>query len=132
MNSTQMILAACMISLAAPGSAEVPVTVPPPPPFPLTEQQRSAREQACRSDVQRIFGSGPDRPAYLDAALMRAESEFRLRGVGEILGSVALELRVYVVAMAELRLSEYSIGSAPAYFQCQFDHEGNVVAVEVI
>jgi hypothetical protein len=131
-RASRLIIAACLMSLASAASARVPVTVPPPPPFPLTEQQRSAREQACRSDVQRIFGSGADRPAYLDAAMRRADSELRLRGIGEILGSAVLELRVYVVAMVQLNLSEHSIGSQPAYFQCQFDHEGNVVEVEIV
>ena len=132
MKAIQLIIAACMMNLAAAGSARMPVTVPPPPPFELTDQQRSEREQACRSDVQRLFTSGDDRPAYLDDAMRSAASEFRIRGIGDVLTSTVLELRVFVVAMAELRLSEYSIGSAPTYFQCRFDHEGNVVAVEVI
>ena len=133
MNSTQLLIAACVMNLASAGSARVPVMAPPPPPVMLTDQQRSEREQACRSDVQRLFGSGVDRPAYLDAALRTAALEFHIRGIGDVLSSAVLELRVYVAAMVQIdHTSEGWIATQPGYFQCQFDHEGRVVAVEVI
>jgi hypothetical protein len=106
--------------------------VPPPPRIELTPQEREARDQACRNAVSRLFASEPDRPEYLNVAARRAEAEFKIRSVGEILTSNVVELRVYVVAMARFDMAEHWIGSEPFYFQCRFGNVGEIVAVEVV
>ena len=132
MRPVTLSILAALALLPSTALATVPVTAPPPPRIELTEQQREARAQACRSDVQRLFTGAANRPAYLDVAARRAASSFNIRGIGEVLTSTAIELRVYVVAMAEVNLAENWIGSQPAYFQCRFDNDDNVVALEAI
>ena len=79
-----------------------------------------------------MFSSDPDRPEYLNVAARRAEAEHRIRSIGEILTSSVLEWRVFVVAMVQFDLDPNTIGTEPAYFQCRFGNEGEIVAVEVI
>ena len=111
---------------------EVPVMAPPPPRFELTPQEREARDQACRNAISRLISSDPDRPEYLNVAARRAYAEHHIRGIREILTSGVLELRVYVVAMAQFDLAPGWIGTQPFYFQCRFGNEGEIVVVEAI
>jgi hypothetical protein len=128
----RLVAAAAALALAPVAQARVLVMAPPPPHIELSPQEREARDEGCRNAVTRLFSSNPDRPEYLDAAARRAEAEHRIRNVGEILTSNVLELRVYVVAMVQFDLDPTTIGTQPAYFQCRFGVEGEVVAVELI
>jgi hypothetical protein len=132
MTPVRVFTAATSLAFATVALARVPVTVPPPPRIELTQQQRQARDQACRDAILRLFIAGPDRPEYLDVASRRAATEFNIRGISEILTSNVVELRVFVVAMTEVYLAEDWIGSQPTYFQCRFGNDGEIVAVEVI
>jgi hypothetical protein len=132
MADARLLAAAAALAFATAAQARVPVMAPPPPPVELTQQQREARDQACRNVVSRMFWSDPDRPEYLNVAVRRAQAEHHIRGVREILTSNVLELRVYVVAMAEFDLAPDWIGTQPFYFQCRFGNEGEIVGVEVV
>ena len=131
-TTTRLLTAAAALAFATVAHARVPVMAPPPPPIELTPQEREARDQACRSAVSRLFSSEPDRPPYLQVAARRAEAEHHIRAIHEILTSNVLELRVYVVAMAQFDLAPDWIGTQPFYFQCRFGNAGEIVAVDVI
>lgn len=131
-TTTRLLTAAAALAFATLAHARVPVMAPPPPPIELTPQEREARDQACRNAISGLFNSEPDRPEFLNVAARRAEAEHHIRAIREILTSSVLELRVYVVAMAQFDLAPDWIGTEPFYFQCRFGNAGEIIAVDVI
>ena len=121
-----------VVLLAQPAGADIVLHGPPVLPIELSKSEVEKRTNSARTAVSNIFMfSSAQRPEYLNEAY-RAAGKIGISGLNRIVSVVVLGNRAFVLAVTDNWGSPLMIRQAYTYFQCKFDNDGEVVAIEPI
>lgn len=123
---------ALAVAIAQPVAADVIVPGPPLVPMDVSRAEAAKMAKSARAAVARIFDfSSAERPPYLDEAY-RAAGKRNISGLSKVTSVVVLGDRAYILAVTDNWLAPQTIGQAYTYFQCKFDDNGDVVAIDIM
>lgn len=120
------------VILAQPAGADIVLHGPPVLPIELSRSKVEKMTNSARAAVANIFTfSAAQRPEYLNEAY-RAAGKLGIHGLNRIVSVVVLGNRAFILTVTDNWGSPLMTRQAYTYFQCKFDDNGEVVAIDPI
>jgi len=123
---------ALAVVIAQPVAADVVLPGPPLVPMHVGKAEAAKMARSARTAVANIFDFAPaERAPYLNEAY-RAAGKRNISGLRKVTSVVVLGDRAYVLAVTDNWLAPQTMGQGYTYFQCRFDDDGEVVAIDIM